>query len=558
MNSLYKNNVNRLLVALLICSAQLLPGCSKDKQAEIMKPAGDGTQLVVSVLGVTDADETTPSGLKANAAIKPAIKQSAVLPNKMLSFKDFDAVLEVERNVAGNSKVLIKDASQKNAGAGLLAAAVAEGVVYRLMLYKADGKFVSSTLLTSGKPAQLRVETGTTYNWYAVSYNSKDAIPEVDTLATALVLPGGKDVLYASGRVSIPEEPGSDTPLGIIFKHSLARIAVELNTMGMFADMVSAGLSVAGVPVKTATLNLKTGALSNLVDYTQRVEYANFSNVDSAYSDRKIAYIYTANAAAINNLTVSVNALALTLDDRTTRTFAALATTPSVFTFNLTPQLGASFTARVNLIESPLTLDGVRWSRQNLYYQAGRNPYRFHHTYAHTNARNTYFSFGALTPDSYGLDSDPCALVYPQGVWRQASEADFRTLVGTAIGGFGAEASTYNTVGGLGYIEYPGATGTAGPYPGNDLRFNMNGQGVAVSLLGNNVTIDLGQTFGGSANYWTSTPLLDALGLLRTGAYQYQASANTRSLSTSLLNISLLGNVEVAQTNFRNIRCVRR
>jgi hypothetical protein len=553
MNSLYKNNSRRLVLAtLLIVAGQLMSGCSKDKEADVVVP-GDGTNLSVSVLGVTDEEELAPSELKANAAGRAAVKQSAVLPGKIQAFKDFDAQTTLERNTLG--KKISISSTGKGTSNGLMAAAVAVDVKYLLVLYKADGTFVSSTVMSSGTATNVKVQTSTAYNWYAVSYNSAVDVPDLGANSLALKLPGGKDVLYAKGSINIPEAgAGKNTSLGILFKHSLARVAVELNTMGMFADMVTAGVTVSGVNLKTATLDLKTGALTDPVAYTQPIDYSSFTNTDPQYADSKIAYLYTVdNTAAVLNVTI--NALSIKLDDGSTRPFSALATTPARFTFSLTPQLGASYTARANLLESPVTLDGVRWSRANLYYTAGHNPYRFNHKNTHTNARNTYFSYGAVTPDNYGRNSDPCALVYPAGVWRQASIDDYNTIVG-GLFGVGRESANYGS-GTLGYVEFQNTTGTAGPYPSKNLRFNFNGESVSVNVVNNLLEIGLGSTYGVNGAYWTSSPAVGLPPLLSLGAYHFQASNNSFNTNTALLNIGLLGSVEVAQTGFRNVRCVR-
>ena len=565
MKSFYNINASRLTMAImLIFAGAVFTGCSKDKEADVVAPAGDGSKLMVSVVGVADLEELSANTKMAGAALKSTVKTDDVMPSKMLSMNGFDALMEVERNAIPASKLVITGKKSNTAAAGLRAESVATGVKYRLFLYKADGTFVSSTLLTSGSAQPITVETSTTYNWYALSYNNNEDVADiVDRAQPTLKLPVGKDVLYSSGTVTVPDaNAGTNTALGIVFKHSLARVGVEINTMGMFADMSKVGIKVSGIAVKTGTLALKTGVLSNLVDTAQTVDYSSFKNVDPAFADAKIAYIYTADTQTASPMTVSVNALELKIDDGSTRVFSTLPTTPSVFTFNNFPRkIGATYTARVNMIESALTVDGVRWARQNLYYVGGRNPYRFHHTYKHTNQRNSFFSFQALTPNNYGYKNDPCAQVYPAGVWRTATANDYYALDGLPVllvGSVGRETSQYGQTDGLGYIEYTAANqGTGTPYPSNRLRFNMNGESVGVSVLESIINIDLGTTYGNIASYWSGSEILSIPGLLSAGALNYRADSRGTRLGTALLNIDLLGNIDVAQTGFANVRCVR-
>lgn len=554
---------NKIAVSvLLVCMGQLLVSCSKKKDEIQMDPA-DIRKLTVSVLGITDEGEVSSIAAKASSAVKSLGKENAELPSKILHFEGFDAQVSVEPDVANTFKVSIGSNRIKGiTGTELMAAAVANGVKYRLLLYEEDGTFASSTLLTSGIAGEVDVVKGTSYNWYAISYHNTEDVPDVNPADPKLSLPGGRDVLYASGSVAIPDGEGDvNVPLGIVFQHRLARIGIELNTMGMFADMNTAAVSVTGAAVKTATIDLRTGALTDLVDYTQTIDYSSFSDVEPPFRDQKVAYLYTADETPFNNLTVTLTNLVIELDNGSTRSFQTLlSASPSVFTFNnVTPQIGRSYRALVNLIESPLTLAGVQWARANLYYNGGHNPYRFHHTYLHTNARNTYFSFKGIVPSNFGVDGDPCSQIYPNGVWRQASEPDFRTLTGTL--GFGGQTATYGTVGTLRYFEYQAATGTAAPYPSNNLRFNMNGYGTVLGLVEGLINISLGSTYGSQVHVWTSTSGLDLPGLIGLGAWYYNGNrtiinTNNINLSVSLLNVSAIG-IDVVESDFRNVRCVR-
>lgn len=553
-------------VILYACISQLLTGCSKDNDEE--QVLADGSLISVSVLGVTDDENISSLNSKTTSSTKFAVNPEASSV-KLLRFKGFDASVSVEQEGVKKRKVSIKNAGKALSVSELMTAAVSPGIKYRLLLYKADGTFVSSTSLTSGTPGQVLARKGESYNWYAVSYNSTDSVPAVNSVNPTLTLPANQDVLYANGVITVPaSELDGTTPLGITFKHSLARVAIELNTMGMFADMNSAAITVSGAVVRTGTLNLKTGELNNLsAPSSVTINYSNFSDVEFPYKDRKVAYYYTADAGTANNLTVSITGLNLKLDNGTDRSFAALlATTPSVFNFMLTPTLGRGYRATVNLIESPITLEGVRWARTNLYRQEGHNPYRFLHTYRSTNQRNSYFSFRGIVPETYGVDGDPCAFVYPEGVWRQASSAEFNTLTSVTLLGLdgGGNPITYGSDNGN-YFLYAGATGTSAPYPGNQLRFYMNGNGNNLSLLDGVVQIDLGNTFANSVHVWTSTSGVNLLGLVGVGAVAYQGSTsiapivgrtNTRSQQINLLNVSAIG-LDVLETDFKNIRCVR-
>lgn len=555
MKFLYKRYLSQpAKLTCFLLAGLLLQSCSKDERG---KPLNAGqANIMISVLGVSEDAGEGKVKLKASSAIREAVKQPENIPGKLLNFKSFDALVSIEQGSNPGSRVSVgSTGDQHTTASGLLAEVVEAGVKYRLLIYTQSGEFVDSQLLTSGEVEEIKVPKGDDYFWYAVSYNNTDDIPDVDTANPQLTLPGDKDVLYASGSLSIPESaPDDNIPLGIVFKHSFARVTIELNTMGMFADMISAEVNVTGNAAMTGTLDLKTGNISGLTNSTQTLDFSSFVNAEEPYADRKIAHFYTADESQINDLTVTITGLELEIDDGSTRTFTGI---NSVFTFDLTPQRGASYDIKVNLVESPLTIAGVSWARQNLYYQGGHNPYRFHHTYAHSNARNTYFSFRGMVPTNFGSDSndgDPCALVYPQGVWRQASDDDFRSLTGGILGG--GETATYGTQGGLGYLEYQASTGPSAPYPSNNLRFNMNGGGVSVGLVDGIIELDLGASYGSSAQLWSHDPALDVLGLAWAGAYAYNGTSSDQTTVIDAVQVGLLG-IGVVESSFKNVRCVR-
>ena len=572
MNLFYKNFSARMAAAILC--AQILTGCSKEQEPG--QSLSDGATLSVSVLGVTDAEEISSIDDKKTSSVKSTVNPQTA-SSKEMQFDGFDALVSVERDVEEKSKISV-GSSSKGASGDLMAAAVPVGVRYRLLFYKSDGTFVKSALLTSGTAGQLTIPKGATYNWSAISYNNTGSIPDINPANPTLTLPANRDVLYAKGTINIPANAADGTtPLGIVFNHRLARIGIELNTMGMFANMNSAGVTVSGALAKTGTINLRTGALSNLTNYTTGITYSSFTNVDPLYSDRKIAYFYTADSTANTNLVVSLNALSIQLDTNTPRVFTNLGTAPASFTFSITPVLGRGYRAVINLLESPIPLGGVRWARNNLYYNgAGHNPYRFQHTYRANSNTNSFFSYRGTLPERFATGGasgggDPCALVYPQGVWRQPTTTDFNALAGVNILGLsalGARAVTFGTDATGSYYQYDlgsGVPATSTPYPDNRLRFYLNGNGSAVSLVEDlaRVTIVNGAT---ELHLWSSSSLLN-IPLLGAGvgAYYFEGTITSdlfgnplynRRQNAQILNISAVG-LAVAQSDFKNVRCVR-
>ena len=220
----------------------------------------------------------------------------------------------------------------------------------------------------------------------------------------------------------------------------------------------------------------------------------------------------------------------------------------------------------IDLIESAITVGGVRWARANLYYSGptAHNPYRFHHLNTQTNAENSFWGWRSLTPDGRVGTGDPCLLVYPAGTWKTPNPTEITTGLLNQSASY-PMTSTRN-------INFAG-TGTASPYPnGSTLTFPLNGYGTGIKILG---FINL-PLFGFSVadagkrvQIWSNDPTINVLNLVGVGANFYSGKngkfgllgggpeEQVQNMETSLLgNVNLLG-IELINSGYKNVRCVR-
>jgi len=423
-----------------------------------------------------------------------------------------------------------------------------------------------------------------------MSYNSTDnQVPENQNLA----LPGNTDVLRATGEFTVS---GAAVPINVNFSRVFARIGIEINTMGMFAPINSATVTVSGQNAKTGTLDVATGAfVGGLTDVSlPALTYADFVNAPGSDGQQKIAYYYTADQTQ-QSLQVTVSALKIKLEDGSERSFANNA--PLQRSQTITPERGKNHRFLVGITESPLTFGGVQWSRANLYYQAGYNPYRFYHFNQPTNDPRSFFSYGGAKPGVLArqvLPQDPCALVYPAGLWKTPAKADLASLTSGGITGIlgdlnlnvlgstvdlliGAQnilaTPVSGSTAGTGYAEFT-ATGTNTAYGANTsatnkLRFNYNGFMRDISVVEDLIQLDLGTTGGRYTAFWTNDRSLSLpLNLADLGVTHYLGNFHNGGLltggsgfkafrSTNLLGISVLGGLDVIKSSLMNVRCVR-
>ncbi|QQD15530.1 hypothetical protein [Sphingobacterium sp. UDSM-2020] len=479
MKLLYIKKANWVVATVLLATSGLLvSSCSKEK-SNVLEHTDEieGTNLILSVVG-TSEDQSSNNIDKKGSVNSNATKMT------VKSYSDVDVVSLIDNNVpnlGGSDAITQKNSvsgQKASANNNLRAAALGDGITYRLYLFTADGsQLISSQQFSVGQSTvpKISVTPGQTYKWVALSYNDNTNITDITSANTTLTLPENKDILYATNIITIPSTPNANVPLPITFGHKFARIAIELNSMGVFGNMNSGDISVTGLNLKTASIDVKTGLLTPLTNtFTPTINWNSFTNIDPAFSDAKIAYAYTAGTSALNGINVSASNLTITHSDGINRTFGA--TTAISIPFNLSPELGKSHRLLANIVESPLTATGstVKWARSNLYYAAGHNPYRF---FAENKLRSegySYFAFGSVIPGKFATTAtkgDPCSLVYPAGLWKQPTKASFTGMVRGDI----ELNQLTNVLGGLGTVV--DATGTTGLL---NLVTNLLGNTIAV------------------------------------------------------------------------------
>lgn len=425
-------------MAMLALPGALLTSCSKETNpTEEVAPKGD--KLVISVLGINndDADVSVKGGSKSSNMAKAGIAGSTAAPT-VYEFSDVDMAVSVGNKlpVKQTNVAVRKMGNGFAANAGLKAAQeeMESGIKYVVYIY--DGNTLAgSAELQAGTAGTIDgLDVTKTYTWVALSYNDDATAPAVNPSDATIGLPEDTDVLYASGTVDLADDP----TIGITFDHVFSRIGIELNTIGVFGEITGTPLvSVSGLNLATGTIDLISGDVTADTDtYTPNLTYDDFENVDPAFDDAKIAYVYTA-ATTAQNFAVKVQNLEIAhADGGLSRTYFAEEAT---FNSNITPEMGKSHHMQLNVVESALTTNynsrTVSWGRSNLYYRGdngGARDYAFYANNEQTSRGDGYFGFGATIPGQFATAStqgDPCALVYPAGLWKQPAKADFSGLV---------------------------------------------------------------------------------------------------------------------------------
>lgn len=581
----YKN----YLYILFLGIGTLFMGCSKSESPTVDKENPENmVTLQFQPDAVIEQDNIDiPSLLASNKS--QSINYNATNGNYSTHSAGFDVSSTIKSTAFSASsqqgRILHPD-NAKASDSKLANSLLQAGVKYTVVMLKTssyhtdDFTFYKVVHLTMGVIQKVPVQRDAKYMWYVISYNNATAPAVTATNYMDFQPVKNCDILHAvtSTFVRIPTSvnPGSNEIVNLTFKHIKPKVSVNLNTLGMFSKISAIKMSINGGKMRNYNINLLTGKnTSNFTEYNSVYEIADFTPVPNSDNYQKSLDIYTTDIMETGKFQIAINGLQLTSDKGTLRNFDTnLSSQPLVNNFTTAiytrpeSKSVASYAVSLNIVESPVTLAGVKWARQNLYYDAASKQYRFQENQNLTAEVNSYWAYGASLPNVYTTTKrivDPCSLVYPANKWRLPKTADFNMLtlkvveqqVDENAGGF--VEPTYIglpfTKNPSNYTRFTGATGIGSPYVNGELQFPFNGAATAETAAGQLTNTQLGTTFGSSGDYW----IQDATDNFRnkTALYVFRVG-NTFSPIISPKPIEVLSaQDDLLKSGFRNIRCVQ-
>ena len=520
--------------------------CSRKEVSDFDGPIPLGKEAVLSV-SIAGIENPMDKEMESKAiAGRVMIKGQSLKPQvntaegSLYELPEFDAFVQSTSGaITDNKKLKIGfDRSSNTSGRNKAEAKPMENLVtYQILLYNPDGSLFKSVQAKSNQKLAIEVWKGVEYNWYAYSYNETADMPALNNAANPTIESNiQKDLLYAKGTIKVDGAGNIEKPLGILFKHKVSNIVMELNAQGLFAGLNTVQATFAGNYFKKGTLDIKTGNMTNLTTVTTGP--LNFFRTHDNFKDtiKRVSY-FTADEAAINNFTFNLNSFTLALDKGDTRTF----TTATSYPFTVVPTHGTRLTGTVVMVESALSIANARWARANLYFSDADLAYRFRHQSADMYPRdpNEYWKFKTPFPGSSELligTQDPCSKVYPKGVWRMPTDGEVDNLI-----------NQNGRIDNNNYVEYQ-ASGVGSPYPSNKLRINKVGY---LNLIGQM----FGVTDDGTNAYLYSSKARTLIGGLFGGVYMYRASDD---LQYGFFGEKVWGDWSASSWGGRvNVRCVR-
>ncbi|WP_293956058.1 MULTISPECIES: hypothetical protein [unclassified Sphingobacterium] len=467
MNSAIKKTKKLIwpLIVLGICSA-MLGSCSKRDQAEVSEKGE--TTLIFQIDGI---DEGTVAVAKLGVPIgktnETALHPVALDKEKLVTTPTVDALVSMEViKTQGMSakKAVVRDAVDtlnKTAVAPKAALTLMpSGIKYRLMVYdQTSTTLIKDVEAVSGTNPNIQVDGGTTYRWIAVSINEA-TLPTISNNTISAAALANKDVIYASGVITATK---GQNYLNITFQRKTTRLDVDIDSRGIFGGITNfesldigtgTGANFTSL-IRSANLNILTGTWSGHTAVTPTANVSHITNKNTATDNFvKTLSVYTViptgTTIAANSLTLKpIFQIAMdphvhflpTNTNVKTRTYGDNNTYLTFNNASFMPLAGDQYRLAARMIESPLRVAGISWARADLYYDSrsgALDRYKFRpdagsiHWIDNSNAmdteKNGYWNWMSLTPTGTPGSGDPCALVYPAGLWRMPNLDEMTTL----------------------------------------------------------------------------------------------------------------------------------
>lgn len=582
------------ILSLLIIT--ILSSCKNDPKEII---SGDGN-IKISLAGIEDY--TTIDKVAATR------KSNNNTPVEIQSYEGFDAItsIEVEEPTAA---VSTKKASSEVTKLARNTTKLQDTVRYRLLFFKAsDNSVVVNELIKAGDAPRIRLDIGVTYKWVAYSINTANVPDITENIINKNDL-ANKDLLYASNTITI--QPG-DNFLNLTLKRYTTQYEVNVDTRGMFAaideDTRISLSNTNGDLFKTADFNILTGQFEGSA--TLVTLKGSDLIVDNILNDnnQKKAIFHTVIESEItleNELKLNFLPLNLALEDNgTIRNFPSAIINLTHNAITGTSTRGRKYKINAMLIESAVQVgtSNTKWARSNLWYDENNtiSKYRLRPSphFRDMQSKNSsgflkdekdLWRFSTTTPNGteQEVGFDPCNKVFPEGLWKMASDEDFTSLTvnnpdslyiidrdepwwTVVLGLIGNskyyemsavyKSNTQNRTPGKGYSQ---------PYRPNDPRSTMDnlvfsGVGrtdihgtiyerpIASSVLSIGELVKVLPVISGGGFYWTSKGLYSTSNVTKPTYFEYGVNGAT-VLGVNLLEILQL-NVLSFNGYFKNIQ----
>lgn len=302
-------------------------GCSRDKDDP--GSLGGNTTVSIDVVGIKDSKSQSNKPSKIASLNNKAISEAGLTTDDVSVSTTYkydigftvDAIAEqtsIGNGVSGYSGNLsLQDRIKKGLNNKFADQNMTAGRTYRIILYNKNTTTVFKVFDgVVGTPIKFDVSKGSSYDWFAYSYNDDQPLPALTDLQNPQVAaPIDKDLLYATGTLTIPT--GTPTgnvkiyPVPITFEHKMTKVSlkVDASKLAMFAKIneIKAHF-IDENNFKSATFNIRDNSFTNI----QTVPVNQFLDLTSPTTDTWEYTYYTADASLLDELEIKFTELPVT------------------------------------------------------------------------------------------------------------------------------------------------------------------------------------------------------------------------------------------------------
>jgi len=459
-----------------------LSACKKDKK--ITEPTNTGeSNLVFTIKSIEEMEDIKPSASqpksKSSMSSSRSKEDHLSLQTEIVELNGIDAIMSVTEDLPeqypGKPKLktnIYNKGLKKSSGnnkAERITSQLPDGATYRVVIFQTNSDGQATSYVTQGEgivgstPITLGVSRKTKYRWYAYTYNNNSPIDtlnpangNVPVLASSNSDSKRQDFAYATGLIITQDIIGASQRLNnIVLTRKTARIVVEVNSRGMFAEITNASpIFKDNSGLVKGEFRMQDSSFQNISaligsDHVYNHHSSGFSvpvgtdSVPKTDWKRRYTFYTPADGETARALNISLDTLQLRSErlkdsdgsvDYRTRTFYN-----TVFSFPaFIPQAGKSYFLSIKLVESAILISGVRWARSNVYRDIstpqtaeGVWEYRFRYdnplyqTTAAVPSNTDYFM-----NDIYRIvrGKNICELIYPEDTWDLPTVDDFSIL----------------------------------------------------------------------------------------------------------------------------------
>ncbi len=260
ISKMYQKSRSKVLLAIVAFVCMTAYSC-KETQDSV---ANGETVVKINLLGVANPTVSNDNAVSKKGKVGQEASQS-----KQVGTVPFSSSGSFEVTLTTAPQVPVSDESQSSASNRATATTdrspLDENIKYKVLVYDADGNYITEKLYTNGVGDQdgIALDAGKTYSFIAYSVNSTTLVPAVvdgSKLTEASLKGIDSDLMYFSGKMTLT---AGENNLDVILKHQysqiITRIKMSPNTTGSITSIVTPIINPTHV---SANLKLADGSLT--------------------------------------------------------------------------------------------------------------------------------------------------------------------------------------------------------------------------------------------------------------------------------------------------------